>query len=102
VALRGVALDVGAGPLRRADRTRKDSGLRNLHDFAQNQIRLETVLPAGNLFATTATLGLSAHRTAEPKRLRLGIFAVAARLIRTGRRTMLRLPAYWPGPQSEP
>lgn len=35
------------------------------------------------------------HRTAEPKRLRLRIFAVAAGIIRTGRRTLLRLPADW-------
>jgi hypothetical protein len=79
-------------------RTLKDTGLRNLplHDFAQNQIWLETVLLAGDLLAWTATLGLGAHRAAEPKRLRLRIFAVAARLIRTGRRTVLRLPADWP------
>lgn len=79
-------------------RVLKDTGLRNLplHDFAQNQIWLETVLLAGDLLAHTATLALGEHRTAEPKRLRLRLFAVAARIIRTGRRIELRLPRDWP------
>ena len=85
---------------RAEDRIRclKDTGQTNLplHDFAQNQIWLETVLLAGELLAWTATLGLDTHRRAEPKRLRLRLFAVAARIVRTGRRTILRLPADWP------
>jgi len=85
---------------RAEDRIRvlKDSGLRNLplHDFTQNQIWLETVLLAGDLLAWTATLGLDAHRTAEPKRIRLRLLHVAARIIRTGRRIILALPARWP------
>ena len=85
---------------RAEDRIRvlKDSGLRNLplHDFTQNQIWLETVLLAGDLLTWTATLGLDAHRTAEPKRLRLRLLHVAARIIRTGRRVVLALPARWP------
>jgi hypothetical protein len=85
---------------RAEDRIRvlKDSGLRNLplHDFAQNQIWLETVLLAGDLLTWTATLGLQGHRTAEPKRLRLRLLHVAARIIRSGRRVTLALPARWP------
>ena len=85
---------------RAEDRIRvlKDSGLRNLplHDFAQNQIWLETVLLAGDLLSWMATLGLDAHRSAEPKRLRLRLLHVAARIIRSGRRTVLALPARWP------
>ena len=85
---------------RAEDRIRalKDSGLRNLplHDFAQNQIWLETVLLAADLLAWTATLGLTTHRRAEPKRLRLRLLHVAARVVRTGRRTLLKLPTDWP------
>ncbi len=85
---------------RAEDRIRvlKDSGLRNLplHDFTQNQIWLETVLLAGDLLTWTATLGLDAHRNAEPKRLRLRLLHVAARIIRSGRRVVLALPARWP------
>jgi hypothetical protein len=85
---------------RAEDRIRglKDTGARNLplHDFAQNQIWLETTLLAADLLAWTATLGLNAHRRAEPKRLRLRILHVAARIIRTGRRVILQLPRNWP------
>ncbi len=85
---------------RAEDRIRvlKDSGLRNLplHDFTQNQIWLDTVLLAADLLTWTATLGLGAHRTAEPKRIRLRLLHVAARIIRTGRRTVLALPPRWP------
>jgi hypothetical protein len=85
---------------RAEDRIRglKDSGLRNLplHDFAQNQIWLETVLLAADLLAWTATLGLSTHRNAEPKRLRLRLLHVAARVVRSGRTTLLKLPTHWP------
>lgn len=76
----------------------KDTGARNLpiHDFAQNQIWLETTLLAADLLAWTATLELSAHRRAEPRRLRLRLLNVAARVVRTGRRIILRLPRSWP------
>jgi hypothetical protein len=85
---------------RAEDRIRglKDSGLRNLplHDFAQNQIWLETVLLAADLLAWTATLALTTHRKAEPKRLRLRVLHVAARVVRSGRTTLLKLPTHWP------
>ena len=85
---------------RAEDRIRclKDTGARNLplHDLAQNRIWLETVLLAADLLAWTATLALDGHRLAEPKRLRLHLLAVAGRLVHTGRRLVLRLPAAWP------
>jgi len=37
-----------------------------------------------------------AHRSAEPKRLRLRLLNVAARILTTDRRVTLRLPAHWP------
>jgi len=79
-------------------RVLKDSGLRNLplQDFAQNQVWLETVLLAADLLTWTQTIGLEQHRRAEPKRLRLSLLHVAARVIRTGRQTLPRLPADWP------
>jgi hypothetical protein len=54
------------------------------------------VLLAADLLAWTATLGLDTHRRTEPKRLRLRLLHVAARTVRTGRQTLLRLPADWP------
>lgn len=86
---------------RAKDRIRglKDSGLRNLplHDLAQNRIWLELVLLAADLLGWTQTLALSASpaRRWEPKRLRLRLFAVAGRLVRTGRRTRLKLARSW-------
>jgi hypothetical protein len=86
---------------RAEDRIRglKDSGLRNLplHDLAQNKIWLELVLLAGDLLSWTQTLAMSdtPARRWEPKRLRLRLFAVAGRLVRSGRRTRLKLAKTW-------
>jgi hypothetical protein len=80
-------------------RNLKDSGLANLplHDFAQNQIWLETVLLAADLLSWTQSLSLDGHHhRAEPKRLRLHLFHVSARIVRTARHTQLRLPRDWP------
>jgi hypothetical protein len=80
----------------------KDTGLTNLplHEFDQNQIWLETVLLAADLLTWTQTLGLrEAHRRAEPRRLRLRLLHVAARIVHTGRRVELRLPGDWPWAQ---
>jgi len=85
---------------RAEDRIRalKDLGLRNLplHDTAQNRVWLTAVMLAQNLLTWTATLALGAHRATEPKRLRLRLLNVAARVLTTGRRVTLRLPAHWP------
>jgi hypothetical protein len=79
----------------------KDTGLRNLpfHDYAQNRIWVEVVALAADLLTWTQTLAFAEHEPArrwEPKRLRFRILAVAGRIIRTGRRTCLRLPRDWP------
>lgn len=87
---------------RAEDRIRglKDSGLRNLplHSFAKNAIWLELVQLAAELLAWTQTLAFdgSIARFWEPKRLRLRVLHVAARLVRAGRRHWLRLPRGWP------
>jgi len=87
---------------RAEDRIRalKDTGLRNLplHDFAGNQIWCELVLLATDLLTWTQTLALggSPARVWEPKRLRLRLLHVAARIVTSGRRRRLRLPHDWP------
>jgi hypothetical protein len=87
---------------RAEDRIRnlKDTGLRNLpfHGFAQNQIWLEIVALAADLLVWTQTLAWHDHpaRRWEPKRLRLRLLSVAARITRSGRRRRLRLPRGWP------
>ena len=77
----------------------KDTGLRNLpfHDFAQNQVWLEVCAVAADLIAWTQRLALTGqYRIAEPKRLRLRLFGVAGRLVRTARHTVLKIPENWP------
>ena len=84
-------------------RAAKDTGLANLPyaDAASNQIWLELVLLAQDLLAWMQLLALDGeHAVAEPKRLRLHLFAVAGRLIRTGRRRILDLDATWPWMQA--
>ncbi len=80
-------------------RAAKDTGLRNLplHDFTQNLIWCEIVALACELLAWMQMLALHGPaRRYEPKRLRLRLFAVAARLVRGGRRLRLRITAHWP------
>ncbi len=101
---RGQLADLELRHRRRArceDRIRaaKDTGLRNLplHDFDQNQIWCEIVALACELIAWMQMLALDGPaRRYEPKRLRLRLFAVAARLVRGGRRLRLRIAASWP------
>jgi hypothetical protein len=87
---------------RAEDRIRclKDTGLRNLplHDFTANEIWLELVALAADLLAWTQHLALTGTpaRTWEPKRLRLRLLNIAGRIVRTGRRHLLRLPRGWP------
>jgi hypothetical protein len=82
-------------------RNLKDCGLRNLplHEFNKNVIWLEFVQLAAELLTWTQSIAFdgSIARFWEPKRLRLRILHVAARLVRTGRRHWLRLPRGWPG-----
>jgi hypothetical protein len=87
---------------RAEDRIRglKDTGLTNLplQAFTKNQIWLELIQLAAELLTWTQLLAWYHHpaRTWEPKRLRLRLLAVAARLITTGRRRMLRISRRWP------
>jgi Transposase DDE domain group 1 len=80
-------------------RTAKDTGLRNLpfHDAAQNAVWLEICALAADLIAWTQRLALTGWaRVAEPKRLRLRLFSVAGRLVRTARSHLLKIPTTWP------
>jgi hypothetical protein len=80
-------------------RAAKDTGLANLPyaDAASNQLWLELVLLAGDLLAWMQLLALDGeHAVAEPKRLRLHLFTIAGRLVRTARKTILDLDATWP------
>lgn len=78
----------------------KDTGLTNLplHGFAQNQIWCAIVQLAMELTAWMQMLTCADHpaRRWEPKRLRLQVFSVAARIARHARRTRLRLAAHAP------
>ena len=66
--------------------------------FAQNQIWLAIVTLAAALTAWPQLLALTDHpaRKWEPKRLRLRLFSIAARITRHARRTRLRLSATAP------
>jgi len=81
-------------------RVAKDTGMSNLplHGFAQNQIWLAIVALAMELTAWLQMLALTDHdaRRWEPKRLRLRLFSVAARIARHARRTHLRLSTHAP------
>jgi hypothetical protein len=87
---------------RAEDRIRglKDTGLTNLplHAFAKNQLWIEIAQLAYELTVWTQVLGFADQpaRSWEPKRLRLRIFAVAGRIITTGRRRTLRISRSWP------
>ena len=76
-------------------RAAKDTGLTNLplHGMDQNRIWCAIVALACELTAWAQLLALTEHpaRRWEPKRLRLRLFSVAGRLVRTGRRTLLHL-----------
>jgi Transposase DDE domain group 1 len=99
--------DIAALELRHRGRARvedsirqgKDTGMRNLphHAFEHNQTWLETSLIAQDLLVWMKLICLTGElATAEPKRLRHRLLHVAARIVRHGRRTRLRLQADWP------
>jgi hypothetical protein len=80
-------------------RTGKDSGFGRFpsRSFAINAAWLELALTGIDLLAWTRTLLLDGeHALAEPKKLRYRLLHVAARLVRTARRTILRLAHHWP------
>jgi Transposase DDE domain group 1 len=88
-------------PRRAAHPTRaaKDTGLANLpfHDADQNRIWVAISALAQDLLAWCARLALPTPAASyEPKRLRLRIFAVAGRLVRSARRHVPHIDPTWP------
>ena len=89
------------GHARVEDRIRcgKDSGFGRFpsRQFGINAAWLELALVGIDPLALTRTLLLDGeHALAEPKKLRYRLLHVAARLVRTARRTILRITHNWP------
>ncbi len=81
----------------------KDTGMRNLPfaAFEHNRVWLELSLIAQELLAWTRLLCLEGELAlAEPKRLRQRLLHVAGKVVRSARRTTLRLPRSWPWAQA--
>jgi len=77
----------------------KDTGMRNLPfaAFEHNRVWLELSLIAQELLSWLRALCLSGELAlAEPKRLRQRLLHVAGKMVRSARRTTLRLPRSWP------
>jgi hypothetical protein len=73
--------------------------MRNLphHAYEHNQAWLKLSLIAQDLLTWAKLICLTAElATAEPKRLRQRLLHVAAKLVRHGRRTHLKLDRDWP------
>ncbi len=80
-------------------RIAKETGMRNLPfaAFEHNRAWLEVSLLAQAILRWSALLCLEGELTlAEPKRVRQRLLHVAGRVVRSGRRTTLRLPRSWP------
>jgi hypothetical protein len=94
----GEALSRGRGRCEQVIRDLQDTGLAHLPAaaLATHQAWLTAVLIAGDLLAWLRGIGLAgALRTATPARLRDTLLHVAGRLIRTGRRVVVRVAAAW-------
>ncbi len=77
----------------------KDTGMRNLPfaAFEHNRVWLELSLIAQELLVWLRLLCLEGELAlAEPKRLRQRLLHVAGKVVRSARRTTLRLPRSWP------
>lgn len=82
-----------------AIRCAKETGMRGLPfaAFEHNRVWLELSLIAQDLLRWAACLCLRGELArAEPKRIRQRLMHVAGRIVRSGRRTILRLPCSWP------
>jgi len=93
------ALYRGRGRCEQAIRDLKATGLTHLPSagFAFNQAWLTAVLLAGDLLAWTRGLLLTgALRRATAPRLRYALLHTAGRLVRSARRTTVRIPRTWP------
>ena len=65
--------------------------------FAANAAWMGAVLGAADLLAWSQSLLFEGElAVAEPRTLRYRILHIAGRLIRSARRTWLRLPEHWP------
>ena len=102
---RGQLADLELRHRRRAraeDRIRcaKDTGLTNLplHSFAQNQLWCALVAMACEATVWMQLLAFPNQqaRRWEPKRLRLRLFTIAGRIVRTGRRLTVRIAKHGP------
>lgn len=93
------ALYRGRGRVEQRIRDAKDTGLAHLPSasMAINQAWLTTVLIAQDLLTWARHLCLEGElATATPQRLRYCLLHVAAQIVRTGHRTILRLADDWP------
>jgi hypothetical protein len=80
-------------------RTAKQAGLGRFpsREFAINAVWLQLALTAADLIAWTQTILLTGELAkAEPKLLRYRLLHTAARIIRRGRRTFVKIAAGWP------
>lgn len=93
------ALQRGRGRAEKLICDAKDTGLANLPsaDFAINAAWMTVALVAHDLLAWTRLLCLDGELArAEPKRLRYRLLHSAAVIVRSGRRSVLRIAAGWP------
>jgi hypothetical protein len=93
------ALHRGRGRAEKRICDAKDTGLANLPSatFAINAAWINLVLIAQDLLAWTKRLCLNGELArAEPKRLRYTLLHTAGIIVRSGRRTQLRIAAGWP------
>jgi hypothetical protein len=82
-----------------AIRIAKETGMRKMPfaAFSHNQAWLEISLLAQALLRWASLLCLEGELAlAEPKRIRQRLLHIAGRIVRSGRRTVLRLPRSWP------
>jgi hypothetical protein len=80
-------------------RTAKQAGLGRFpsREFTINAVWLQLALTAADLIAWTQTILLDAALAkAEPKLLRYRLLHTAARIVRRGRRTVIKIAAGWP------
>jgi hypothetical protein len=107
VTLTNSAGDASSLELRQRRHARVENGIKALRQsgldrmpfarFAMNQAWLELVLAGADLLAWLRLGCLDGDLArAEPKTLRYRLLHVAARVVRRGRRIVLRLPLHWP------
>lgn len=107
VVLTNSAGDARELELRQRQHARVENSIKALRDtgldrmpfasFAANSAWLEAILAAADLLAWLRAGCLTGELArAEPKTLRYRLLHTAARIVRSGRRVILRLPKHWP------